>query len=105
MHVRVTIQRLEQSTPNSKLADAELHFVGGELNGLKLVGFAVWPRRDGGGYTVTFPARSFKVHGQRRYFTLLRATADPTAENEVRRLILEAFRASAEQGPAGAVRR
>ena len=30
-----------------KLADAEIHFTGGELDGLKLVGFAVWQRRDG----------------------------------------------------------
>ena len=40
-----------------KLADAELHFTEGVLDGLKLVGFAVWERRGGGGRNVTFPAR------------------------------------------------
>ena len=36
-----------------KLADAEIHFNGGELDGLKLVGFAVWKSRDGRGEDVT----------------------------------------------------
>jgi len=31
--------------PPSKLADAELHFTGGELDGLRLIGFAIWARR------------------------------------------------------------
>jgi hypothetical protein len=37
-------------TPNpaEKLADAELHFIDGELDGLKLIGFAVWPQRGTG---------------------------------------------------------
>lgn len=36
------------TSPVGKLADAELHFSGGPLDGLKLVGFGVWERRDGG---------------------------------------------------------
>ena len=40
-----------------KQADAEIHFSGGELDGLKLVGFAVWKSRDGRGQNVSFPDR------------------------------------------------
>ncbi len=36
----------EQASPAGKLADAEVHFVEGVLDGLKLVGFAVWERRS-----------------------------------------------------------
>ena len=50
--------------PPGKLADAELHFTDGVLDGLKLVGFAVWERRSGSGRNVTFPARQYI--GQRR---------------------------------------
>ena len=46
------------------------------LAGLKLVGFAVWERRDGLGHNVTFPARQFIVHGDRRNFALLRAVGN-----------------------------
>ncbi len=91
MVVTIAIQRVEQSTPNSKLADAEVHFVSGPLRGLKLVGFGVWPCRDKAGYTVTLPAKPFKVQGRRRYFALLRSAGKPGAENEVRRLVLKAF--------------
>jgi hypothetical protein len=44
----------DKGNPPGKLADAELHFSGGPLDGLKLIGFAVWERRNGG-RTVTFP--------------------------------------------------
>jgi len=47
----------EKSTPPGKLADAELHFNDGVLDGLKLIGFAIWERRTGNGRNVTFPAR------------------------------------------------
>ncbi|MEZ5319711.1 MAG: hypothetical protein R2752_20085 [Vicinamibacterales bacterium] len=54
---RITVRILpnNSSTPPGKLADAEVHFAGGELDGLKLIGFAVWLRRDGNGRNVTSP--------------------------------------------------
>jgi hypothetical protein len=79
------------SNPPGKLADAELHFADGPLTGMKLVGFAVWERRNGG-RNVTFPARQYSVNGERRSFALLRPTADPTAQDNIRDIILEAFR-------------
>jgi len=95
MNIEVKILRNEQRKPAGKLADAEIHFIGGDLAGLKLVGFAVWERREGTGRSVTFPARQFIVHGDRRNFALLRAIDDPSAQNRVRELVLMAYDAQA----------
>ena len=81
----------DKGSPPGKLADAELHFDEGPLDGLKLIGFGIWERRAGSGRNVTFPARSYSVNGERRSFALLRPTADATAQNKLRELILEAF--------------
>ena len=77
--------------PADKLADAELLFSGGPLDGLKLVGFGVWERK-GGGRNVTFPARSYSVNGERCTFSLLRPIVEVTAQEKLRDLILEAFK-------------
>jgi hypothetical protein len=82
----------DKGNPAGKLADAELHFIDGTLQGLKLVGFAVWERRVGSGRNVTFPSRNYTVNGDRRSFALLRpAGADSQAQERLRELILEAF--------------
>lgn len=87
----------DKGNPPGKLAEAELHFVEGPLEGLKLIGFSIWERRGGGGRNVTFPARSYSVNGERRSFALLRPIVDTTAQNKLRELILEAFQAYEEQ--------
>ena len=69
----------DKGNPPGKLADAELHFTEGPLEGLKLIGFSVWERRGGGGRNVTFPARQYSVNGERRSFALLRPVVDTTA--------------------------
>jgi hypothetical protein len=79
------------SAAAGKLAEAELRFDTGPLAGLKLVGFAVWERRGGGGRNVTFPARSYSVNGERRSFALLRPCADSHAGDAIRDLILAAY--------------
>ena len=66
----------DKNTPPGKLADAELHFQDGPLDGLKLIGFGIWERRTGSGRNVTFPARQYSVNGERRSFALLRPIAD-----------------------------
>ena len=81
----------EKGNPPGKLADAELHFSDGVLEGLKLMGFAIWERRNGDGRNVTFPARAFTVNGERRSFALLRPATDSTANTRLRALILEAY--------------
>ena len=99
MDIEIRILRNEQSKPAGKLADAEVHFLEGELAGLKLIGFGVWARRDGRGQNVTFPARPFTVVGERKNFSLLRAIDDPRAQDRIRRLILEAYAAELERVP------
>jgi hypothetical protein len=81
----------DKGNPAGKLADAELHFTEGALDGLKLIGFAVWERRSGSGRNVTFPARQYVVNGDRRSFALLRPVADATAQERVRELVLQAY--------------
>jgi hypothetical protein len=91
MDATIKIIRHADPTPSGKLADAEIHFSGGELDGLKLTGFAVWARRDGNGQNVTFPARQYTVEGDRRSFLLLRAVEDVAALDHLRDLVLRAF--------------
>src|SRR4249919_3202005 len=91
MSLTVKITPNDKGNPPGKLADAELHFSDGALDGLKLIGFSIWERRGGGGRNVTFPARSYVVNGDRRSFALLRPIVDSTAQSKLRDLILEAF--------------
>src|SRR5215468_1511927 len=81
----------DRGNPPGKLADAELHFTDGALNGLKLIGFSIWERRGGGGRNVTFPARQYGVNGERRSFALLRPITDIHAQERIRDLILTAY--------------
>ena len=87
----VKIMPNEKGTPSGKLADAEVHFTDGELQGLRLLGFAVWERRTGVGRNVTFPARTYSVGGERRSFSLLRPVTDQSAQDKVRDLVLQAY--------------
>lgn len=90
MVVRITPN--DRQNPPGKLADAELHFTEGPLEGLRLVGFAVWERKAGGGRNVTFPERQYTVNGERRTFALLRpANDDATAQDRIRALVLQAY--------------
>ena len=82
----------DKGNPPGKVAEAELHFTDGPLEGLKLIGFSIWERRgNAGGLNVTFPARSYSVNGERRSFALLRPIVDTTAQNRIRDLILQAY--------------
>jgi hypothetical protein len=81
----------DRGNPPGKLADAELHFSEGTLEGLKLIGFGVWERKNGNGRNVTFPARQYSVNGERRSFALLRPVIDAAAQDRVREFILQAY--------------
>ena len=87
----VKIMPNDKGLPSGKLADAEVHFTDGELEGLRLLGFAVWERRNGPGRNVTFPARTYSVNGERRSFALLRPIADISAQERIRDLVLQAY--------------
>src|SRR6185295_16351117 len=81
----------DKGNPAEKLADAELHFSGGPLDGLKLIGFGIWERKNGG-RNVTFPARQYTVNGERRSFALLRTIVDTSSQDRLRDLILDAYK-------------
>jgi hypothetical protein len=93
----VKISRNDKGNPPGKLAEAELHFAEGALDGLKLIGFSIWERRNGGGRNVTFPARQYSVNGERRSFALLRPLAEGGAQDKLRDLILHAYDEHEEQ--------
>jgi hypothetical protein len=90
---RMTVKILvnDKGNPPGKLAEAELHFTDGPLQGLKLIGFSIWERKTGNGRNVTFPARTYAVNGERRTFALLRPIADLTAQEPIRELVLAAY--------------
>jgi hypothetical protein len=90
-NVTVKIIANDKGNPVGKLAEAELHFTAGPLDGLKLIGFSVWERRGGSGRNVTFPARQYSVNGERRSFALLRPITDAAAQERIRDLVLDAY--------------
>lgn len=94
----------DRGNPPGKLADAELHFSEGTLDGLKLIGFAIWERRNQSGRNVTFPARQYSVNGERRSFALLRPTVDAAAQDRLRDFILEAYATYEEDSVTESVR-
>jgi len=61
------------------------------MEGLKLLGFSVWERRNGPGRNVTFPSRTYSVNGERRSFALLRPVTDTNSQNRIRELVLQAY--------------
>ncbi len=69
-------------TPESKLADVEIHFEEGLLSGLKLVGCSVWRSKKGEGPTVLVPSRSYATAGGIRYFELLRPSEEGGAPDD-----------------------
>ncbi len=89
MVVRITLN--DKNSPPGKLADAELHFTEGALQGLKLMGFGVWDRRNGNGRSVSFPARNYTSNGERRSFSLLRPLGELAAQERLRDTILQAY--------------
>ena len=91
MTIHISLTDADQ--PEGKLADAELHFTAGPLKGLKLVGFTVWRRRNGG-QNVTFPARQYSADGQWRSFALLRDISGQDGSRALRDRIVEAYGAA-----------
>lgn len=88
----VKIMPNEKSAPNGKLADAEVHFTEGVFEGLKLLGFSIWERRNGTGRNVTFPSRTYSVNGERRSFALLRPVlSDSHSQTRLRDTVLQAY--------------
>ena len=88
MTVKITPN--DKGSPGGTLADVELHYSDGPLEGLKLIGFVVW-ERSSGGRTVTFPSRQYSVNGERRSYALVRPITDVASEERLRAVILAAY--------------
>ena len=93
MVVKIKPNEKDKDFPTGKLADAEVHFTDGALEGMKLIGFAIWEKKGGGpGRNVTFPARPYSVNGERRNFALLRPVInDSHSQDRIRELVLQAY--------------
>ena len=91
--VSVRIIPNDKGSPSGKLADAEVIFgvESGPMNGLRLLGFAIWERRSGAGRNVTFPSRTYSVNGERRVFSLLRPQGDANSQEAIRQCVLDAY--------------
>lgn len=90
--MKITITLNATGNPPTKLADAELQFTEGPLEGLRLIGFGIWQRQNGSRF-LTFPAQSYSVNGERRSFALLRPQPGraSTATEQITALVLEAY--------------
>jgi hypothetical protein len=92
--VSVKILPNDSGTPKGKLADAEVIFGAdcGPFQGLRLLGFGIWKRTDGG-KNVTLPARKFtSTDGRDRSFLLLRSVdGEEGAYKAIRQTILDAY--------------
>jgi len=97
VEVKTVIVPVGAKAPVGKLGEAELCFSGGVVDGMRLVGFGVWQRKEGG-RNVTFPARQYLANGELRTYALFRPMTDPKAQERVRDAILRAF----PEGPEGA---
>lgn len=98
LEIKIVENKTGIGIPAGKVADAEIHFTSGYLEGLKLIGFGIWERRTGTGRNVTFPARQYSVNGERRAFALLRPISETTAQDRIRDLILQAYAEYLESG-------
>jgi len=85
------IEFLTKNNGRGPLADVELHFDEGDLEGLKITGLSLWPSRDGGGEVfVTFPSRKYETkEGATKYFDYIQG--DKGAVNALKGQIIEAY--------------
>jgi DNA-binding cell septation regulator SpoVG len=86
--IKVTIL----NTDNTKrpLAEAELVFKDGPLDGINLEGFAIWANKEEDGFNVTFPSKPTNG-GKRKYYDLFRPTTKH-ARTTITEFILAEFR-------------
>lgn len=94
------VLRERSDGPERLVSDAEVHFQHGPLDGLKLVGFALWRGADGSIYP-TFPARFLGQGSARRCFDFVRSADGTSAPlRTVKAWITDAFRAERGLGQA-----
>jgi DNA-binding cell septation regulator SpoVG len=89
--IKVTIINDTQNKPDGLLAEAELVFRDGMLDGVNLEGFGIWENKDQTGFNVTFPARPYTKGHKTQYYDLFRPT-NKHARSTVTEFIVAEFR-------------
>jgi hypothetical protein len=84
---------VRESAPERLVCEAEIVFdEGGELAGMKLVGFSLWRSPEGEVY-ITFPSRAFGTGNDRRFFDFLRSVEGNGSDTKrIKAWILDAYR-------------
>ncbi len=79
--------------PDNLVAEVELVFTSGRMQGLKLVGLSLWRGGDGE-LRCTFPSRAYSSGSDRRFFSYLRSDAGDAADvREFKRWVVGEFEA------------
>lgn len=90
MSEKIEIVPPHPRSPDWKLAEAEIVFEGGLLDGLKLVGFTVTEGRDGR-LRVGLPQKDYMSGGQKQYWDFVKPVLHPARVNELRATILAEY--------------
>ena len=90
MQIYVTLTGRDNALPR-KLADAEIHFDEGPLNGLRLIGFSLEKGSGDGDLVVKMPARVYTIAGERREYALVQALAGPATTGALESEIVAAY--------------
>jgi hypothetical protein len=77
-------------SPNWKLAEAEISFEGGVLDGVKFTGFTITEGRDGK-LRLTMPQKEYMSGGQKQYWDYVRPVLHPSAIGRLRDAIIEEY--------------
>ncbi len=89
--IAVKVLPADGGAPTGKLADVELLFTAGTLEGLKLLRFTTWEGRGGKSPSVSLPSRQYMFNGERRHFTPLRPTGNTQTQDTLRDTVVAMF--------------
>ena len=93
----------DKGNPPGKLADAELHFTEGPLEGLKLIGFSIWERAAAATVATSRFRPGSTASTASGAASRCCGRSSTTAQNKLRELILEAFQEYEERAPRSQV--
>lgn len=90
MDAKIEIVPPHQRSPAWKLAEAEISFEGGVLDGVKLTGFTITEGRDGK-LRLTMPQKEYLKGGQKQYWDFIQPVLHPTSIGRLRDTILDEY--------------
>jgi hypothetical protein len=87
---KVEIVPPQPRSPAWKLAEAEISFEGGLLDGVKLTGFTIAEGRDGK-LRLTMPQKEYMKGGQKQYWDFIQPVLHTTSIGRLRDLIFAEY--------------